>query len=213
MKNIILYGAPAAGKGTQCELLKKHYNYNHISMGQIFRDLDDSTEFNRKIHEMINEGILIDDVTTTKLLRNKLKSIENGPIVLDGFPRNLKQAELLDDFFEDYIVINLDIDEDTALKRILGRLNCPNCGKIYNIYFEETAPHNSETCDICGVPLIGRQDDNEESFKTRFNIYMNNVKDILNYYQNKNILYRVDSKNAENEIFLKIEKILNGGDY
>lgn len=213
MKNIILYGAPAAGKGTQCELLKKHYNYNHISMGQIFRDLDDSTEFNRKIHEMINEGNLIDDVTTTKLLRNKLESIEVGPIVLDGFPRNLKQAELLDDFFEDYIVINLDIDEDTALKRILGRLNCPSCGKIYNIYFEEMAPRNAEKCDICGVPLIGRKDDNEESFKTRFNIYMNNVKDILKYYQDKNILYRVDSKNAENDIFLKIEKYLNGGDY
>lgn len=214
MKNIILYGAPAAGKGTQCELLKNRYNYNHISMGQIFRDLDDSTEFNRKIHEMINKGNLIDDETTTKLLKEKLDTIDNGPIVLDGFPRNLNQAKLLDKFFDDYIVINLDIDEQVALKRMLGRINCPDCGKIYNIYFQEIAPNVAGKCDICGASLKGRQDDNEESFKNRFNIYLNNVKAILNYYQDKNVLYRIDigSHNTE-ETFLEIEKILNGGDY
>ncbi|MEI3530537.1 MAG: nucleoside monophosphate kinase [Bacilli bacterium] len=212
MKNIILYGAPAAGKGTQCEMLKNRYGYKHISMGQIFRDLDDSTDFNRKIHDMINAGILIDDVTTTELLKNKLGDLKVGPIVLDGFPRNLNQAKLLDEFFSDYIVINLDINEDIALKRALGRLNCSSCGKIYNIYFQDTAPIVADKCDVCGATLVGRKDDNEESFKNRFNIYLDNVKDILDYYEDKNILYRVNSENAE-KTFLEVEKILNGGDY
>ena len=75
MKNIILYGAPAAGKGTQCELLVREYGYKHISMGQLFRDLDDSTELNREIHEKISKGILIDDETTAKLLQAKLKEL------------------------------------------------------------------------------------------------------------------------------------------
>ena len=114
MKNIILYGAPAAGKGTQCELLVKRYGYKHISMGQLFRDLDDSTEFNRKIHENISKGILIDDETTAQLLKNELEKLEGKHIVLDGFPRNLNQAKILDEFFSDFVVINLNVDYDLA---------------------------------------------------------------------------------------------------
>ena len=211
MKNIILYGAPAAGKGTQCELLKEKCGYIHISMGQLFRDLDDSTEFNRKIHETIAKGMLIDDETTAKLLQNKLNSIGDVPVVLDGFPRNLNQAKVLDNFFENYIVVNLEIDEEIALKRVLGRLNCDKCGKIYNIYFEEKTPKEVNKCDVCGAHLSARQDDNAESFKNRFNIYINNVKEVLNYYQNKNVLYKVNSLDVD-ETFLQIEKILNGGD-
>lgn len=211
MKNIILYGAPAAGKGTQCELLKELCGYKHISTGQLFRELDDSTEFNRKIHETIANGNLIDDETTAKLLQNKLETLGNGPIVLDGFPRNLNQAKILDSFFENYVVVNLEIDEDTALKRVLGRLNCDQCGKIYNIYFKEKTPKEVNKCDICGASLSARQDDNAESFKNRFNIYLTNVKDVLDYYESKNVLYKVNALNAD-ETFSQIKKILNGGD-
>lgn len=211
MKNIILYGAPAAGKGTQCELLKEKCGYTHISMGQLFRDLDDSTELGRRIHETIANGNLVDDETTAKLLQNKLKELGNVPIVLDGFPRTLNQAKVLDNFFENYVVVNLEIDEELALKRVLGRLNCDNCGKIYNIYFEDKSPKEVNKCDICGAHLSARQDDNAESFKNRFNIYVNNVKDILDFYSNKNVSYNVSSIDAL-ETFNEIQKILNGGD-
>lgn len=211
MKNIILYGAPAAGKGTQCELLKEKYGYTHISMGQLFRDLDDSTELGRKIHETIANGILIDDETTAKLLQNKLEELGNVHVVLDGFPRTLNQAKVLDNFFENYVVVNLEVDEELARKRVLGRLNCDNCGKIYNIYFEDKSPKEINKCDACGAKLSARQDDNAESFKNRFNIYVNNVKDILDFYNNKNVLYNVASIDAL-ETFNDIEKILNGGD-
>lgn len=211
MKNIILYGAPAAGKGTQCELLKEKCGYTHISMGQLFRDLDDSTELGRRIHETIANGNLVDDETTAKLLQNKLEELGNVPIVLDGFPRTLNQAKVLDNFFENYVVVNLEIDEELALKRVLGRLNCDNCGKIYNIYFEDKSPKEVNKCDICGAHLSARQDDNAESFKNRFNIYVNNVKDILDFYSNKNVSYNVSSIDAL-ETFNEIQKILNGGD-
>ena len=211
MKNIILYGAPAAGKGTQCELLKEKCGYTHISMGQLFRDLDDSTELGRRIHETIANGNLVDDETTAKLLQNKLEELGNVPIVLDGFPRTLNQAKVLDNFFENYVVVNLEIDEELALKRVLGRLNCDNCGKIYNIYFEDKSPKEVNKCDICGAHLSARQDDNAESFKNRFNVYVNNVKDILDFYSNKNVSYNVSSIDAL-ETFTEIQKILNGGD-
>lgn len=208
MKNIILYGAPAAGKGTQCELLIERYGYEHISMGQLFRDLDDSTEFGREIHEKISQGILIDDETTSKLLKNKLDELNGKPVVLDGFPRTLNQAKILDTFFDNYIVINIDVEEEVALKRILGRLTCSECGKIYNIYSSEMAPKNGKLCDICGIELTGRSDDNEESFKTRFNIYLNNVKSVLDYYEDKKVLYIVKSCEQKEDTFNSIDNIL-----
>ncbi len=212
MKNIILYGAPAAGKGTQCELLVSRYGYKHISMGQLFRDLDDSTEFNRKIHDDISKGILIDDNTTAQLLQNKLKELGNVPVVLDGFPRTLNQAHVLDNFFANYIVINFEVEEIVALERTLGRLTCSKCGKIYNIYSKEMAPKKDRLCDVCNIELTGRSDDNEESFKVRFNTYLNNVKDILEYYRKKQVLYIVKSHELKEDTFADIEHILKEQD-
>lgn len=212
MKNIILYGAPAAGKGTQCELLVERYGYTHISMGQLFRDLDDSTEFNRDIHDKISKGMLIDDETTSQLLKNELKKLEGKHIVLDGFPRNLNQAKILDTFFKNYIVINLEVEERVALERALGRLTCPKCGKIYNIYSTEMAPKNGKMCDSCNVELSGRSDDNEESFKNRFNIYLNNVKSVLDYYDEKEVLYVVKSCELKEDTFKIVDEILKEQD-
>lgn len=208
MKNIILYGAPAAGKGTQCELLVERYGYKHISMGELFRNLDDSTEFNRQIHEKISKGMLIDDDTTSQLLKNKLDELINQRIVLDGFPRTLNQAHILDEFFDNYIAINIDVDKDVALKRILGRQTCSKCGKIYNIYSNEMKPINNDICDVCNEKLVSRSDDNEESFITRFNIYLSNVKEVLDFYENKKVLYIVKSHESKEQTFNEIEKIL-----
>lgn len=207
MKNIILYGAPAAGKGTQCELLVSKYNYNHISTGDLFRNLDDSTDVGKSIKETIAKGNLVDDETTNKLVKSKLDTL-NGLIVLDGFPRNLKQAKMLDEYFNDYVVVNLDIDYEEAMKRALGRLNCPKCGKGYNKFNPDMLPKNSNLCDNCNVELTHRNDDNEESFKKRFEIYTNNVKDVLDYYKNKNLLYIVKSVSPD-DTFKNIEGVIN----
>lgn len=211
MKNIILYGAPAAGKGTQCELLVREYGYKHISMGQLFRDLDDSTELNREIHEKISKGILIDDETTAKLLQAKLKELGNVAVVLDGFPRTLNQAKILDKFFSNYVVINIEVEEQVALERTLGRVSCPKCGKIYNKY-SEMKPKNANLCDNCNVELQGRNDDNEESFKVRFNTYLNNVQGLLDYYRNQNCLYIIKSHDKKEDTFADVKNILDSQD-
>lgn len=211
MKNIILYGAPAAGKGTQCELLVCEYGYKHISMGQLFRDLDDSTELNREIHEKISKGILIDDETTAKLLQAKLKELGNVAVVLDGFPRTLNQAKILDKFFSNYVVINIEVEEQVALERTLGRVSCPKCGKIYNKY-SEMKPKNANLCDNCNVELQGRSDDNEESFKVRFNTYLNNVQGLLDYYRNQNCLYIIKSRDKKEDTFADVKNILDSQD-
>lgn len=211
MKNIILYGAPAAGKGTQCELLVREYGYKHISMGQLFRDLDDSTELNREIHEKISKGILIDDETTAKLLQTKLKELGNTAVVLDGFPRTLNQAKILDKFFSNYVVINIEVEEQVALERTLGRVSCPKCGKIYNKY-SEMKPKNANLCDNCNVELQGRSDDNEESFKVRFNTYLNNVQGLLDYYRNQNCLYIIKSHDKKEDTFADVKNILDSQD-
>ena len=207
MKNIILYGAPAAGKGTMCEILVERLGYKHISTGELFRSLDDSTELGRSIHERIAKGILIDDETTATLVKNRLAELE-GPVVLDGFPRTLNQAKILDGFFSDYVVINIEVSEEVALKRTLGRVNCPKCGRIYNIY-TDMKPKQDNICDDCGCELKGRSDDNEESFKVRFNTYLANVESVLNYYKGKNSLYIIQSYESKEETYADIKKILD----
>lgn len=211
MKNIILYGAPAAGKGTQCELLVERLGYKHISTGELFRSLDDSTEFNRSIHERIANGMLIDDETTATLVKNRLSELGKCSIVLDGFPRTLNQAKILENFFNDYVVINLEVFEETALKRTLGRVNCPKCGRIYNIY-TTMKPKHEGICDDCGLELKGRSDDNEESFKVRFNTYLANVESVLDYYKEKNVLYIIKSHESKEETFADIKRILESQD-
>ena len=206
MKNIILYGAPAAGKGTVCEQLTEKYDYKHISTGQLFRELDENTVLGKRIKSIMESGNLVDDETTAQLLKNKLIKI-NGHIVLDGFPRNLNQAKILDEFFSDYVVINIDVDYEIAKKRILGRKICPKCGRIYNELTGEMTPKISDICDDCGVELSQRGDDNEESFKNRFEIHMNNVKDVLNYYREKDLLYIVKSKSPQ-ETFIDVESVV-----
>lgn len=207
MKNIILYGAPAAGKGTACHMLASKYGYNHISTGDLFRSLDDSTEIGKTIKETIEAGNLVDDETTNKLVKSKLDTL-NGLVVLDGFPRNLKQAKMLDEYFNDYIVVNLEVSYEEARKRALGRLNCPNCGKGYNKFNPDMLPKHFNLCDNCGVELNHRSDDNEESFKKRFEIYTNNLKDVLDYYKEKKLLYIVESVNAD-DTFKNIEGVIN----
>lgn len=207
MKNVILYGAPAAGKGTACHMLVEKYGYNHISTGDLFRNLDDNTLLGKTIKDIISKGNLVDDETTNKLVKSKLETLE-GLIVLDGFPRNLIQAKMLDEYFDDYVVINIDVSYEVAMKRALGRLNCPKCGKGYNKFNPEMLPKHFNLCDNCNVELTHRSDDNEESFKKRFDIYNSNLKDVLDYYKQKNLLYIVKSVNAD-DTFKAIEGVIN----
>ena len=210
MKNIVLYAPPAAGKGTQCEMLSSKYGYKVISIGQVLRNQrSNDTEIGRKIIETQDKGILTPDAIVVEALKNELKKYQNVPIVIEGFPRNINQAKLLDTVIDNYLVINLDIERDIAMKRTLGRVNCEKCGRIYNIYFDESKPKNKGICDECGNTLSSRSDDNETSFNTRFDVYEENAPEIINYYKEKGILYIVDSSHDKNIVSEDISKIID----
>ena len=165
MKNLVLYAPPAAGKGTQCEMLEKNFGYKVLSIGQVLRNnRSTETEVGRKIIETQDKGILTPDDIVAEALKNELTKLEGEKICIEGYPRNIEQAKLLDTIFDNYVVINLYVDRDLAMKRTLGRVNCDKCHKIYNIYFDEMKAKEEGICDICKEPLSSRSDDNETSF-------------------------------------------------
>lgn len=213
MKNIIFIAPPAAGKGTQSELLVSEFGYNHISTGDLLRSKqNDGSELGNYIKDLLSQGKFVDDEIVTKLLSDKLSSID-GPFILDGYPRNIEQANILENVLKSLnlsidAVIYLDVDSETAMKRALGRVSCPKCNKIYNKYIEEKMPKVTNVCDDCGVELIGRSDDNEESFKIRFDTYINQTQPLLDYYKSNGLLVIIDKVNTPNETFEEVKKVI-----
>ena len=211
MKNIVLYAPPAAGKGTLCELLEKNFGYKTLSIGQVMRNARSTeTEIGRIIIETQDKGILAPDKIVAELLKEELKKYDGCSLIVDGYPRNINQAILLDEILDDYLVINLNICREDAKKRTLGRRNCVKCNKIYNVFYDNMKPKTENLCDICNVELNTRSDDNEESFNARYDVYENNAPEILKFYRNKGILRTIDSNNSSNHIYLEVAKIIKG---
>lgn len=213
MKGIIFIAPPTAGKGTQAEELEKKYKFLHISTGDLLREESKKETLEALyINEKLGSGELVDDCLVLDLLEKKLESITEN-FILDGFPRNLNQAVFLDKILDKFnikklYVIYIDIDEETAKQRILGRLQCPKCKKIYNSMTQELKPIKDGICDSCGEVLIKRTDDNEKTIKERFNHYLENTMLLIDYYKNKNLLYHIDGKQDKEKVFRSIEKIL-----
>lgn len=211
MKNIIFIAPPAAGKGTVSKLLKEKYNYEHISTGDLLREVDINTSLGKRIHEIMSQGELVSDELVTELLKEKISKIF-GAFILDGYPRNVMQANILDEMLtslnkNNIIAIYINVSKDEAMKRALSRLNCPKCGAIFNKYNKDTKPKVDGICDKCGTSLESRSDDNEESFIKRFDNYVNNTKPILEYYKKLGILKEVSGQTSV-ETFESVEKLL-----
>lgn len=217
MKNIIFIAPPAAGKGTQSKLVSEEYNIPHISTGDLLREeASKDTELGRQIKADMESGALVSDEVITTLLKNRITSddCKNG-FILDGYPRNLKQAEIYNNLLDELkldrgVVIFFDIDSERALKRTLSRIICPNCGSSYNLLIDELKPKKDNICDRCSHELKTRNDDTEEVFINRFNTYMNSTKDLIDYYEKLNMLHKIEvlDKSA-NDIFEEVKKVLN----
>ena len=213
MNNIIFIAPPAAGKGTQSDLLVKKYGYSHISTGDLLRaEVAAGTELGNSLKEIMASGSLVNDEIVTELLRNKLSSLE-GNFILDGYPRTLEQAKSLTALAEELnvvlnTVIYLEMDETTAMHRALGRITCPKCKRGYNKYEELLKPQVEFICDDCNVELESRSDDTEETFKTRFKSYIENTEPLLNYYKDLGILNVIDNSGSPQETFEKIEEVI-----
>ena len=213
MKNLILIAPPAAGKGTLSEQLVSGFGYEHISTGDLLREKQqDGSELGNNLKELLSTGKLVDDNIVTDLLNKKLKNISNS-FILDGYPRNIKQADILEELLSNLnlnidAVIYLNVDRETAMHRALGRITCPKCNKIYNKYNEIMKPKNDNLCDNCNVELVSRTDDNEESFKVRFDTYLKNTKPLLDYYKNKGKLVVIDKIDTPDETFMEVKKVI-----
>lgn len=192
MKNVIFIAPPAAGKGTQSSILKERYGYNHLSTGDMLREVVASgSEFGLEVKNIIDKGNLVSDEIMIKLIKEALTK-KGEPFILDGFPRTLNQAISLDSIIDDnYEVIYLDLDRDAAIKRMEGRLTC-KCGKSYNLNEEALRPKVDGICDNCKSHLEKRNDDNSEAFIIRYDVFLNNTKPVLDYYENKNKLHKID---------------------
>lgn len=218
MKNIIFIAPPAAGKGTQSALLEEEYGYKHISTGDLLRaEINKKNELGTRIEEIISKGELVSDDIITELLRNELNTVKNEKFILDGYPRNIAQAETLNKIFselniENYVTIYLDIEEELAKKRALGRVVCSNCGATYNTYFQNSMPKKNGICDKCNNELKQRSDDNEESFKKRFTTYVEVTNPVLDYYKEKGHLQVIDSNQDSEFTFEDIKKVLESED-
>ena len=210
---LLIMGAPGAGKGTQAALIKEAYNIKHISTGDMFRKaISEKTPTGIEAKSYIDQGKLVPDSVTNKLVRERLseKDCENG-FLLDGYPRNLAQAEELDKILKDLgikldAVINVSVDNNFLIERITGRRTCTKCGASYHVSFNK--PKVEGICDECGSTLIQRPDDSEETIKNRLSVYYEKTKPVLDYYEAQNIVKNVDGIGEINEIFEKIKKEL-----
>ena len=209
MKNIIFIAPPAAGKGTVSARICDKYNIPHISTGDLLRDeIKNSTKLGLEIKDAMARGEFVSDEVITKLLKKRLSSKDcKKGYILDGYPRNVNQAIVYDKLLEELDfdlgkVILLDIDKDVAMQRALSRLVCSKCGLSYNLLNKELSPVKEGICDSCGSPLKSRSDDNEETFINRFNTYMNETFPLVDYYEKKNNLVKINvtDKNSD-EVF------------
>jgi adenylate kinase len=207
--NIILFGAPGAGKGTQAVELVNKYKLTHISTGEMFREaIKNQTAMGQLANSYISKGNLVPDEVTVGLVKERLaqEDCKNG-FILDGFPRTLPQAECLDEICKelnikiDY-VIDIEVSKEDVIERLSARRVCRSCGASFHLIFNK--PTKEGVCDLCGGELYTRKDDNKESVAVRINTYQEQTTPLINYYKNKGILLEINGQQDINDVTKEI---------
>ena len=208
-----MLGAPGAGKGTQAKMIAEKYGLPHISTGDIFRaNIKNGTELGKEAKEYMDKGLLVPDELTVRLLLDRVAQddCKNG-YVLDGFPRTIPQAEVLDEKLSelgekvDY-AINVDVPDENIVNRMSGRRACLSCGATYHIV--SIPPKKEGICDVCGSELVLRDDDKPETVQNRLKVYHDQTQPLINFYEKKGVLRSVDGTLPMEEVFTAITKIL-----
>ena len=195
---IILVGPPGAGKGTQALFLANHFGIPHVSTGDLFRtNIKGQTDLGKLAQSYMDAGNLVPDSVTNLMLKDRLDQVDASEgFLLDGYPRNVGQAEFLDELLEEKsieldAVLELQISHDEIVKRLSGRRTCRGCGATFHILFEK--PIDDGVCDGCSSELYQREDDKEEVVANRLNVYSQQTEPIINYYRSEGLLRAIDA--------------------
>lgn len=206
---LVLIGCPGAGKGTQAKVLSKHFGIAHISTGDLLREeINNKTELGLKIIDIMNAGGLVSDDIVTTLLSNRIKKDDcKKGYILDGYPRNVSQAEGLYDVVGNIDrVVLISVDDDKIVERMVGRRSCPKCSQMYHVKYNP--PKADGICDVCSSELIQRKDDTEETVKNRLDVYHSTTSPIINYYKDKGLLMEFNGEGDIDEISAQLIKAL-----
>ena len=210
--NIILFGPPGAGKGTQTDKVAKDFNLHKISTGDLLRkEIINKSDLGLEIKGIMERGSLVSDSIIDNLIRNILTNkVFFNRLIFDGYPRNLNQSKNLDIEIKKSnqkisCVLSLNVDKDLLVKRIIGRETCSNCGLVFNKFFNPSNKSN-HTCD--SKFLKKRSDDNEEILNSRYGTYLEETLPILNFYQEQKLLHEIDGTRKIDQIYEEIRGII-----
>lgn len=211
MKKMLIMGPPGAGKGTQAENIIKYYDIPHISTGDMFRAaISAKTEIGLLAKSYIDAGNLVPDEVTVGIVKERLSQDDcKKGFLLDGFPRDIHQAEMFKDMLKELgisidLVLNIHVDHEKLVNRIIGRRICPNCGRTYHITYNK--PLKDGICDDCGATLIQRKDDNVDTVKNRLEVYNHLTEPLINFY--KDLVVNIDGDRDVDVIFEDIKKVI-----
>ncbi len=210
---IIMLGAPGAGKGTQAKMIAAKYAIPHISTGDIFRaNIKNGTELGMEAKKYMDQGLLVPDELTVRILLDRVAQADcAGGYVLDGFPRTIPQAQVLDEALGklgdsiDY-AIDVNVPDENIVKRMSGRRACLTCGATYHV--EHIPPKKEGICDNCGSPLVLRDDDKPETVLNRLKVYHDQTQPLIDFYSAKGVLRTVDGTQGMDDVFASIVAIL-----
>ena len=215
--NIVMFGAPGAGKGTVAKIIAKRLNLPHVSTGDMFREqIKNGTPLGEEANGYMSKGLLVPDELTIRIVKDRLSKadVQNG-VILDGFPRTLEQAKELDKILAENrkkvdMVPEIVVPDDVIVDRIVNRATCSNkeCGAIFNLKFKK--PQTEGKCDVCGSELSTRSDDNEETVRQRLEVYYQNSKDLIEYYKQQGVLLEISPEDptADNASDIVSDKIV-----
>lgn len=210
---LVLLGPPGVGKGTQASAIVKKYNIPHISTGDIFRaNIKEGTELGKEAKSYMDKGLLVPDEVVVSIVKDRLTKDDcKEGFLLDGFPRTLEQADALDKELTQIgiklnKVVNIDADKEILIRRAIGRRICKSCSATYHVEFNP--PKVESICDLDGAELFQRDDDIVETVATRIEVYTNQTKPLIDYYQEKGIIINVDGTRPIDETFETIVRAL-----
>ncbi|MEA4988898.1 MAG: adenylate kinase [Anaerovorax sp.] len=211
--NLVLLGPPGAGKGTQATQIAEKYNIPHISTGDIFRkNVKEGTPLGKKAQEYMSKGELVPDDLVIELVEDRLTEDDcKSGFLLDGFPRTVYQAEKFDIYLKEKNsaidkVLDIDVEKDILIDRMIGRRVCKNCGATYHV--KNMPPKKEGVCDVCGGKIYQRADDTLETVSNRLQVYLKQTSPLIDYYEKAGNIAHINGAGALDKVFSEVVEVL-----